>query len=372
MRPSRVAAATTLAILIGLGVMGAVGVTDALAQNGPRRGAWGRADRNAQPAPDGAGYVSKAPTHQVRTELAEWHDQARSRKVPIKAYIPAGAEPEPGGWPLVVFSHGGGGSRQGGTYLGEYLASRGYVVIAPQHAGSDIEAVRGSGRGLRKMRENLLKLASDERNLIVRPQDVSFVIDRALADGLPGVRIDQGRLGVMGHSFGAYTTMALGGMRVDAGGERDRSFRDARVGALLALSPQGQGQFGVDAGAWDDIDTPVVMLTGTKDSGNSPSGSYTWRTEPFKAIKARGGVPAYLGVITGAGHMAFADETNALLDGLMGGRDPRFHGWIGQVALATFDAFLRRDDDARAWLDAGGITAATGGQVSWETAGTRK
>lgn len=370
MRSSRVAAVTTLAIFIGLGVMGAAGVTNALAQNGPRRGAQGRAERNAQPAPDSAGYVRKAPTYRVRTEQAEWHDQARSRKVPIKAYIPTGGDPEPGGWPLVVFSHGGGGSREGGAYLGDFLARHGYVVIAPQHAGSDIEALRGSGRGLRRMRENLLKLAADERNLVVRPQDVSFVIDRALADGLPGVRIDQGRLGVMGHSYGAYTTMAVGGMRVDAEGERDRSFRDARVGALLALSPQGQGQFGVNAGAWDDVAAPVVMLTGTKDSGNSPNGSYTWRTEPFKAIKARGRVPAYLGVITNAGHMAFADETNAVLDGLLGGRDPRFHGWINQVALATFDAFLRRDEAARAWLDSGGITAASGGKVSWESAGT--
>jgi predicted dienelactone hydrolase len=43
----------------------------------------------------------------------------------------------PGAAPVVLFSHGLGGSRTGSVFLGEHWAARGYVAVFLQHPGSD-------------------------------------------------------------------------------------------------------------------------------------------------------------------------------------------------------------------------------------------
>ena len=51
------------------------------------------------------------------------------RRVPIKVHYPR----EAGRYPLVVFSHGGGGNREAHLYDAEYLASHGYVCLSLEH-----------------------------------------------------------------------------------------------------------------------------------------------------------------------------------------------------------------------------------------------
>ncbi len=71
-----------------------------------------------------------------------WTDAARSRTVPLRVRWPDG----PGPWPLLLFSHGLGGSRDGGELWGEAWCEAGFVVIHLQHPGSDIAVVvRGHG-----------------------------------------------------------------------------------------------------------------------------------------------------------------------------------------------------------------------------------
>lgn len=157
--------------------------------------------------------------------------------------------------------------------------------------------------------------------------------------------------------------MAIAGMQVDVPGGEDTSFRDGRVRAAVALSPQGVGQFGISDGAWDRIDVPVMMMTGTEDS--RPGEPWTWRRQAFDALNSRDDAPTvYLSVFDGAGHMAFADKTNRVLDAAMGGRDPRFHGWIQQLSVATLDAHLLGNEAARSWLQNATIEESSGGVVS--------
>ncbi len=61
------------------------------------------------------------------------HDEARQREVPLRVYLPAGAKPSP----VVLFSHGLGGTRDNCVYLGKHWAARGYVAVFLQHPGSD-------------------------------------------------------------------------------------------------------------------------------------------------------------------------------------------------------------------------------------------
>jgi predicted dienelactone hydrolase len=69
----------------------------------------------------------------AETAELELHDTKRKRDIPLKVYYPKGKT----SLPLVIFSHGLGGSCESYSYLGEYWAEHGYVVILPTHAGSD-------------------------------------------------------------------------------------------------------------------------------------------------------------------------------------------------------------------------------------------
>src|SRR6185295_15877755 len=86
------------------------------------------AARTAQaPAPAGSSYT-------VATVSYDWTDTARNRKVPVKIYYPQKGQ---GPFPVIIFSHGLGGSREGYEYLGRHWASHGYVSVHVQHQGSD-------------------------------------------------------------------------------------------------------------------------------------------------------------------------------------------------------------------------------------------
>src|ERR1700722_18408724 len=73
-------------------------------------------------------------TNEVDFVRHEWRDAKRERTVPVKIYFPKTGE---GPFPVIIFSHGLGGSREGYEYLGRYWASHGYVSVHLQHAGSD-------------------------------------------------------------------------------------------------------------------------------------------------------------------------------------------------------------------------------------------
>lgn len=86
----------------------------------------------------------------------------------MKIYFPESAGP----FPVIVFSHGLGGSREGYEYLGQYWAAHGYVSVHLQHIGSD-ELLWKDGAGMQGLRGGItIKTALD------RPRDVSFVIDQ--------------------------------------------------------------------------------------------------------------------------------------------------------------------------------------------------
>jgi predicted dienelactone hydrolase len=138
------------------------------------------------------------------------------------------AAPAAGRVPLVVFSHGYGGHRRQSTFLCTHLASHGYVVAAADHFGNTIRDViehtlaARAGRPVPDFVEHLLAVARE------RPVDASWLIDRVL-DGAAGdlaSRVDPERIGIAGHSFGGWTTLATTG-------------RDARIRAALPLAPAG-------------------------------------------------------------------------------------------------------------------------------------
>jgi predicted dienelactone hydrolase len=272
-------------------------------------------------------------------------DRARGRVIPLRVYLPGTTAPAPA--PVLLFSHGLGGSRTGGRYLGEHWAARGYVAVMLQHPGSDEGVWRDvppRGR-LAAMQE-----AANLENFLLRVGDVPAVLDALAAwndeDGHPlAGRLDLAKVGMSGHSFGAGTTQAVGGQRFPVGS----GFTDRRIRAAVIMSPSGpRGRF--DPGrAFGAVAIPWLLMTGTKDDGvaiteTTPAA----RRVVFPALPPGG---KYELVLHDAEHSAFTDRA---LPGDRLRRDPNHHRAILALSTAFWDATLKGDAAAKAWLDGDG------------------
>ena len=70
-------------------------------------------------------------------------DAGRDRAIPVLVYLPENTNAAP----VVLFSHGLGGSRKGNAYLGNHWAARGYLAVFVQHPGSDDSVWKGKKPG---------------------------------------------------------------------------------------------------------------------------------------------------------------------------------------------------------------------------------
>src|SRR6185436_10670575 len=72
--------------------------------------------------------------HRVLIKRDSFVDPARgNRRVPFKVYHPDAAIDAP----LVLWSHGLGGSADGASFLARFIASHGYAVVNITHVGTD-------------------------------------------------------------------------------------------------------------------------------------------------------------------------------------------------------------------------------------------
>jgi predicted dienelactone hydrolase len=159
--------------------------------------------------------------------------------------------------PLIVLSHGTGSLPWVFRDLASHVARAGFIVCLPEHPGN----CRGDDG-----------LAFTATNLENRPRHVRLVIDAALADGVVGAHIAPNGVGVIGHSIGAYTTLAAAGGRPTAFANEasDGQSRpvdvvhDSRIRALVLLAPAAAWFVGDDALA--NVGVPIFLRTGEKDT----------------------------------------------------------------------------------------------------------
>jgi predicted dienelactone hydrolase len=355
------------------------------------------------------------------------HDAARNKDLVMTVEYPTRGGP----YPVIVFSHGFGGSNTGYTPLTEYWAGHGYIVIKPSHADSgmlgpilakrreerraEMEKNRAEGRG--RGSRNAQTQANDPKSQtpdplgeaiwatqspadwVNRAKDISLILDNlnTLEKKYPELegRLDMSKIGVSGHSYGAFTAMMVSGMTSFTGNAPVRS-PDPRVKAAVVFSPQGTGSLGLTQESWKDVKAPMMFITGSLDYVTA--GDAKPRHDAFAYSPAG---DKYFLSYTGGRHMTFAggtlgdisDEELPMrpVSGGYGGqypqqpgmnptrgtggssgsslyqRDHRIFTSAKIASTAFFDAYLKNDSAAKDYIKPGGaLDTFTAGDITVE------
>jgi dienelactone hydrolase len=298
-------------------------------------------------------FLSVGLWRPVAAEVLRFEIAGASHAVPVRVVLPERGE---GPFPVVVFSHGLGGSREAAEYLGEAWAAAGYLIVFVQHPGSD-ETVWKDLPGWRRARA--LKRAANPRSFLSRIEDVRTVLDYLeVAVTRPGDplfrKADIRRMAMAGHSYGAVTTQALMGQRFDF--SSPAPFHEARFDAFILMSPSPGKRLSA-ADAFGGVTSPVLCLTGTRDG--SPIRS---QVTPESRREVYAGLPpgdAYELVFEHGEHSIFGQNRE---------HDPRYHRVIATVTTCFLDASLRGDVEARERLRSTAVreSLASGDLWSWK------
>lgn len=196
---------------------------------------------------------------------------------------------EAGALPVVLYSHGWGGSRRLQADLAESLASRGYVVAAVDHTHGAVATTFADGT-LVPIDEGALPdgaiggvdAAASERLVDTFALDLAFVLDALEEGAVPALagRLDLDAVGVAGHSTGGGAAVQL-------------CATDRRCGAVVGFDPWVEPVD--DAILGDGLRVPFVALRSEEwvDNGNDAR---------LRRLRASSSGPAALVAVAGTAH----------------------------------------------------------------------
>lgn len=280
-------------------------------------------------------------------------------------------------YPLIIFSHGLGGARLQSVFYAEHLASHGFVVMAADHRGSTFgDLLLGQVNRI---------LESFARRPLEVLRQLEYAVTLNTEDSFAGA-IDTENVGVTGHSFGGYTTLAAAGARLNINGIREGCAdgklpaqlclyvqseaaiwearglsaapeglypptTDPRIKAAVALAPSSAPLFGAEGAA--ALSIPLMIIVGSQDRATPPErDSYPIYESVSSAQKA-------MVVFENAGHYIFVDECAPALIAL--GRFEqcsdlvwdmrRAHDLTNHFATAFFLHTLKGDAQAKTALN---------------------
>lgn len=308
-----------------------------------------------------ADYTPPKPTQAVATGLFEWRDAKRERGVPAKIYYPRDlASPAP----IIIFSHGLGGSREGYEYLGRYWAGCGYISVHLQHAGSDSEVWKNREQSERG--SALQRAGGSLASAVNRPLDVTFAIDelerlnRDASFPLHG-KLDLKHIGVAGHSFGGFTSLAVAGQTFITP-LRKSTLGDPRVSAAIQMSAPANRDRSRQDESYATITIPVLHLSGTKDFVPLfPDTKAEDRRLPYDHMHHS--QTCFVNFKDGD-HMLFAGAPRVREDERQ--LDAADHPLICLGTTVFWDAYLRQIAGAKSWLLEGNYAKALAERATFE------
>jgi predicted dienelactone hydrolase len=206
-------------------------------------------------------------------EEAATYSVAGIVSLPTPGALTEPAAAEGGPFPLAIYSHGSGGEGLLAYPYAELFASHGWVMVSLNHAGNTaIDGLMGTG-------------APFAANAINRPLDISAALDWVeddFAGELVGVSANTDEVFLFGHSFGAYTTFAAGGVDLDvstledgcspegcellADPEVQAAFEDLGDARIAAIAPQAPALVSdYVEGELAALGVPTMLQSGRKD-----------------------------------------------------------------------------------------------------------
>lgn len=112
----------------------------------------------------------------------------------------------------MTISHGIAADRDDFSELAQHLASYGFAVTVLNHPGSDRQHFLNLLRGMTQQ-------ITEPNEFVHRPLDVSYLIDQLeqlnQSDSELRGRLNLRQIGVIGHSLGGYTALALAGAEMN-------------------------------------------------------------------------------------------------------------------------------------------------------------
>ncbi len=308
---------------------------------------WSEGAEAAQGGAYAAGYRETEVVYkddsgaEVRRKLFLWYpttEKAREYTYGDRRGQVGMAAPEAavaaGQFPLIVFSHGFGGSGQQTIFLTEELARAGYLVAAPNHADTGLfmlASAKASPPEFEKPR------TWTDKKYLDRHADVRAVLAEALGGGSGkspfAGHVDAKAIGMAGHSLGGYTSLASAGAW--------ESWLLPEVRAVLAMSPYAQPFLEGDRLA--RVKVPVMLQGGTADI---PITAF------LPAVYAKLTGAKYFLVLKGENHFAwtnFSTMRQVTTDAVRSGNV----GLIAKYSVAFFDRHLRNRAEAAAVLEKG-------------------
>ena len=266
--------------------------------------------------------------------------------------------------PLVILSHGFISDRSNFNYLAEHLATHGYLVVAPEHVGSNSKFKKAFLR-----REISVEVSPFE--FYSRPLDITLLLNQienhAEFQGL----INWEQVGILGHSFGGQTALVVSGAppnlerlnqicqqnrptlnvsmllqcRASYLPPGDYNMQDNRIKAVAVVSPVTSSILGPES--MSQITIPTMILGGSEDIVTpfieEQAHPFLWLTTQHK----------YLGVLDGVSHNSTSsyEVTSKLPESLKGVRPDLSRNYLKAMSLAFFDVHLRDRSDYQPYLN---------------------
>jgi predicted dienelactone hydrolase len=302
----------------------------------------------------------------------------KGRVYEVDIYLPAIATSRsPASIPVVVISHGLGSDRSSFVYLARHLASHGFAVLVPEHPGS-------GSKQMEALLQGVASEVAEPTEFANRPLDISYLLDylENQTTANPEFRVlNLKQVGVVGHSFGGYTALALAGApinfqqlqadcsdkaqentfnislllqcrarQLEQTGQPRSDFRDTRIQAAIALNPINSTVIGKNNLA--RIQTPTMIVAGSADT---VAPALFEQIQPFSALTTP---EKYLlqmdpgthfsvmdGVESGGGAFAFPPEVI--------GPDPQLaRRYVNAFVLAFFQTYVANQTGYRPYLTA--------------------